>query len=129
LWPQELAIAEGSVQLSAYELALEACPTAKFDPWAVRLCIGPRFGIVRAMSRGFVVTNRDAAEFSLYLSALPELAFALSATAWLQLSGGVALALQRPKFVVQFQTRGAPLALDGPDVVRADVGLSLMQLF
>jgi hypothetical protein len=129
LWPQELAIAEGSVELSAYELALEACPTAKFDPWAVRLCFGPRFGIVRATSRGFAVTNRDAAEFSLYLGVLPELAVALSATTWLQLSGGVSLALQRPKFVLQFQTGSAPLALDGPAVLRADVGVSLSQLF
>jgi len=129
LWPQERSIAEGSVDMSAYELAVEGCPTWQRDPWALRLCFGPRFGIVSAASRGFAVRNRDPTEFSLYLGALPEVAFAVTPTTWLQVTGGIALALQRPKFVVQFQGLDPSLQLDGPNALRAEIGLSLMQIF
>jgi hypothetical protein len=129
LWPQGRSIAEGSVDMSAYELALEGCPTWQLDPWALRLCFGPRFGIVRASSRGFAVRNRNPTELSLYLGALPEVAFAVTSTTWLQLTGGIALALQRPKFVVQFQGLDPALQLDGPNAVRAEISLNVMQVF
>jgi hypothetical protein len=129
LWPQESSIAEGSVDMSAYELALEGCPTLQLEPWALRLCFGPRFGIVRASSRGFAVRNRGPTEFSLYLGAVPEVAFAVTATTWLQLTAGIALALQRPKFVVQFQAPDPSLQLDGPSALRAEIGLNVVQIF
>jgi hypothetical protein len=129
LWPQELAVAEGTVAMLGYELALEACPGWELGGWALRLCVGPRLGIVRATSRGFAVRNRDASELSLYLGALPEVAFAIADSTWLQLSSGVAFALQRPKFVLNFQGPDPPLALDGPKVVRVEISLSVLQVF
>jgi hypothetical protein len=129
VWPQRSTILEGSVQMNAYELAVEGCPTWELEPWALRLCVGPHFGIVHAASRGFIVRNRNATELSLYFGVLPELALALTATTWLQLSGGIAVALQRPKFALELQDVATPLALDGPNVLRTEIGLTVLQIF
>jgi hypothetical protein len=128
--PEQRAVAEGSVRMWAYEVGLDACEALHFHPWVVRVCLGPRFGLTRATSRNFLVRNGDLTEFSLYLAALPELGFALRSSTWLQLTGGISIGLQRPKFVLEFDGGNmAPLSLDGPQAVRAEIGLSLLQSF
>jgi hypothetical protein len=46
-------------------------------------------------------------------------------------SGGVAVALQRPKFLLQFLEPGPDptIELDGPRSVRTELGLSVAQMF
>lgn len=128
LWPQEHAVEEGLVRMWTYEAGLDACEALHFEPWVLRVCLGPRFGLTRAKSRDFLV-RKDLSEFSLYLAALPEIAFAIGRTTWIQLRGGIAIGLQRPKFVLEFESGIPPRELDGPRTLRAELGLAVMQSF
>ena len=130
LWPEELAIAEGRVTMRSYEVALEACPRWTLSQgFEVRVCVGPRFGLVHAVSRGFAVQNTSASEFLLCASATPEAAVALTRSTWLALSAGLGVVLQRPRFVLEFAEPKPAVELAGPALVRAELGVALMQMF
>lgn len=132
LWPQELAVAEGRVLMRDYELALEACPGAQLDSRpriALRLCVGPRLGLFHARGRDFDVQNERATEFLMYLGVTPEASLALAEGTWLQLSAGVAFALVRPRMGVAFDGGRRWRELSAPDWLRAELALSLVQIF
>jgi hypothetical protein len=132
LWPQELAVAEGYVLMQDYELALEACPGAQLGarPWlALRLCVGPRLGLFLARARDFNVQNARAAEFLMYLGVTPEASLALGSSTWLQLSAGAAISLVRPRMRVAFGDGTRWRELAALDWLRAELSLSLVQIF
>jgi hypothetical protein len=132
LWPQAQAIAEGSVSMSTYEIALEACPSWRVNAQPaleLRACAGPRLGLLRSKSSGFLVHNADNIDLLVYAGASLEAALALGSTRWLALSTGLALALERPQFVLQFANTSRQRSLEGPALMRGDVSLGLLQMF
>lgn len=132
LWPQAFAVAEGRVTMASYELALEACPkwrAAEQPKIELRLRIGPRAGVIRAESRGFLVQNRTRNELLVYASVAPEAAVSLGPSTWLELGAGIALALQRPRFLLQFAEQKPDLELAGPAPVRGEFALTVVQMF
>jgi hypothetical protein len=85
--------------------------------------------LMRATARNFVLQNDQVTELVLSFGALPDVRLALGEATWLQLGVGAAVVLQRPRFVLQFQTAGQRSELSGPQVVRAELGLGLVQIF
>ena len=132
LWPQELGVAEGFIQTRGYELALEVCSEQRvrsLPRLALRLCLGPRFGLLVARGRQFQLGNQRAHEFSLHLGMLPEALLRIAADTWLQLGAGGAVALVRPQFGVGLERGQRRLSLAAPGPLRAELGLSLVQIF
>jgi hypothetical protein len=130
LWPQRQRIAEGVVRMADYELAAEVCTGFRFEDaprLALRLCGGPRAGLLQVRADEFVVQNGRVSKFVLYLGLLPELGLALGPRTSLVLSGGAALALVRPQFAVVLEDREE--ALPAPRWLRAELGLTLTQIF
>jgi hypothetical protein len=132
LWPQEQRIAEGYVQTNDYELALEACAGFSFRDAprvTLRLCAGPRVGLMRVRARDFALRNDRTTEFLLYLGLMPELALALGPNTSLQLGIAAALALLRPRFGVGLDSGLRVSALSTPSWLRTELLLSLVQIF
>lgn len=132
LWPQTWAIAEGHVQMRDYELSIDVCPVlhwARGLGFALRLCAGPRLGVVDARSRGFTIRNEHTALFYLYVGLLPEISVALSTTSWLHLDAGAAVALVRPRFTVGLDGGTRRTTLDTFTPLRAEIMLHLAHFF
>lgn len=132
LWPQELAVAEGYVRMQSYELALEACPGTQLGARpriALRVCVGPRLGLLVARGRDFAIQNEHAAEFLLYFGVTPEASLALAGATWLQLSAGAAISLVRPRMGVAFDDGMRWMELSALHWLRAELMLSLVQNF
>lgn len=132
LWPDEQRIAEGYVRMHDYELALEACVGSSFyaASWlSLRVCGGPRAGWMFVRARDFALRNDAATEFLLYLGVQPELGLALGPRTALQLGIAAALALIRPRFGVGLQSGERVSALASPSAIRAELSLTLVQIF
>jgi hypothetical protein len=132
LWPQQLGVEEGEVTMREYELAVEACsgPIVASSPrLALRLCAGPRVGVLHAAARNFRVQNHRADEFLMYFGVIPELSVALASSTWLQLGAGAAVALVRPQFKVGLDGGARSLSLDAAHWLRGELGLTLVQIF
>ena len=132
LWPQELEIAEGSLRWQNYEVAVDGCfggPLPSLPALALRLCAGPRVGWMFARSQGFWLQNDRANKALVYLGVAPEAALRLGGGTWLQLGAGVAAALLRPRFVVGIDAGLRERALDAPSALRAELTLSVAQIF
>jgi hypothetical protein len=132
LWPQTHALAEGQIEARSYELTTEACMGVRLPSWprlAVRLCVGPRFGLMYARGRDFGVENQAARKFLMYVGALPELALRLGGNTWLQLAAGAAVALVRPRFLVGLARGRQVVELADPAVFRSELTLSVVQIF
>jgi hypothetical protein len=132
LWPQELRVVEGYVQMRDYELALEACSGLTLRHGlrlALRLCGGPRVGLVHARAREFRLQNERATELALYLGLMPEVSLALGPDTWLRFGVAGALALVRPRFGVGIDDVQRWTPLSSPRWLRAELALSLVQIF
>jgi hypothetical protein len=132
LWPQEQGVAEGYVKMQDYELALEACAGFSFRDaprLSLRLCGGPRAGLMVVRARDFALQNDQATEFLLYLGVLPEVSLALGPRTSLQLGVAGAAALIRPRFGVGLGSGARVSALSAPGAIRAELALSLIQIF
>ena len=132
LLPREKHLAEGVIEARSYELGLEVCSGVKLPGWprlALRACAGPRLGLIYARGRDFLVHNQRQREFLLYVGLSPEAALRLGGATWLQLGAGSAVALIRPHFEVERMAGKGLLALETPAVLRAEVSLSLVQIF
>ncbi|MET0388723.1 MAG: hypothetical protein ABW321_22315, partial [Polyangiales bacterium] len=132
LWPQERAIEEGFIATRSYELALELCAGWPWPGWPqlwLRLCGGPRIGVMLARGRGFEIANLSNTEYLVHLGLTPELAFRLARATWLQCGAGASLAVARPVFRVAIEGGQRILELPYPQAVRAELGLSIVQIF
>lgn len=131
LLPQALAVAEGSIHWQSYELALEACSAGlqPLERLTVRLCGGPRAGLMYARSERFALQTEGASAALLYMGLLPEVSLRLGDASWLQLGAGVALALMRPRFFVALDGGDRVRVFDDPAPVRAELTLSWTQIF
>jgi len=135
LWPQELKVAEGNLRWHSYELAVDGCfggPLPSLPALALRVCAGPRVEWMFARTQGFWLQNDRASKALLYLGVAPEAALRLgggSSGTWLQLGAGVAGALLRPRFVVGLEAGQRERALDAPSALRAELMLSVAQIF
>lgn len=132
LWPQQLDIAEGSVLMRDYELAIEACPGLQLETQPrveLRVCAGPRLGLLYASARDFALRNDEATQFLLYFGVAPEASLALGRNTWLQLSTGAAVGLMRPRIAVAFGDGQSRTVLPALRTLRAELMLSLLQIF
>jgi len=132
LWPQEHAVGEGFVEARSYELGLELCGGLPWPGWPrlwLRLCGGPRVGVMLARGRDFSVDNLRARELLVYFGLTPELAFRLASATWLQLGMGAALAAVRPRFQIAVNGGRPILELSDPALARVDLMLSVVQRF
>lgn len=132
LWPQQLDIAEGSVLMRDYELTIEACPGLQLQTQprlALRACAGPRFGLVYARAQNFALQNDQTTQFLLYFGVVPEASLALGPTTWLQLNAGAAVGLVRPRIAVAFGDGQSRTVLSALRWLRAELMLSLVQIF
>jgi hypothetical protein len=132
LWPAELRVAEGVLRWQSYELAVEGClggPLPSLPALALRVCAGPRVGWMFAGSREFLLHNERASRALIYLALAPEAALRLGGNTWLQLGAGVAAALLRPRFVVGLEAGLHERTLDQPSLLRAELALSVAQIF
>jgi hypothetical protein len=132
LWPQTNTVAEGRIRMRNYDIALEGCPTwhASGSPRLdLRACLGPRFGVLYAESSGFAVQNTSNTELLVHIGTALEASLGLSDASWLELAAGVAVAVRRPRFVLNFATAQPPSRVAGPEVVRGEIGLSFVQIF
>ena len=132
LLPRKKRLAEGVIEARSYELALEACAGLPWPSWprlALRACAGPALGLIYAQGRDFLVQNQSQREVLLYFGLLPEVALRLGSATWLQLAAGGAVALIRPHFEVERAAGKGILALKTPALLRAELSLSLLQIF
>lgn len=132
LWPQEIALAEGFIEMRSYELGLDACAGLQWPGWPrlwLRLCGGPRIALVVGRGREFNVDNLSANEWAVYLGLVPELAVRLATATRLQLGAGAALAVARPRFQVGIDGGRQVVELKDPGLLRGEVVLSLVQIF
>jgi hypothetical protein len=132
LWPQELEVAEGALRWHSFELAADGCfggPLPRLPALALRVCAGPRVGWMFARSQGFLLQNDSASKALIYLGVAPEAALRLGGGTWLQLAAGVAGALLRPRFVVGLDAGLRERMLDKPSALRAELSLSVAQIF
>jgi hypothetical protein len=132
LFPQSEDVAEGSVHFSAYELAFDAClGTAVADAPRIelRICAGPRAGLVTAASQGFALENNQPVDPTLYLGMGPEAKLGLTNWASLQLGAALAVGLFRPRYVLRLQDTGLELEVAEPSMVRAELNLCLLLIF
>jgi len=103
LWPQEIALAEGFIEMRSYELGVDVCAGLPWPGWPrlrLRLCGGPRVARMVGRGREFNVDNLSANEWAVYFGLAPELAVRLASATWLQLGAGAGLAVVRPRFQV-----------------------------
>ena|GEM_PF-3077793 len=131
LWPQQQRIAEGSVNLQHYELALEACAGFSFRDTrlSLRLCGGPRVGLMIVHARDFTLQNERATEFLMYLGVQPELGLALGPRTSLNLGVAIAAAVVRPRFGVALDSGTRVSTLSTPSTIRAELALTLVRIF
>jgi hypothetical protein len=132
LWPQEHSLAEGFIQTRSYELALELCGGLQWPGWSrlwLRLCAGPRVGVMHGRGRDFGVQNLSASEPLVHLGLTPELALRLASGTWLQLGAGAALAIMRPRFQVAVDGGRRIVELPHPALLRGELGMSIVQIF
>jgi hypothetical protein len=132
LWPQEIALAEGFIELRSYELGLDVCAGLPWPGWPrlwLRLCGGPRVARMLGRGREFNVDNLSANKWAVYFALAPELAVRLASATWLQLGAGAALAAVRPRFQVGIDGGRQVVELKDPGLLRGELGLSLVQKF
>lgn len=132
LWPQEIALAEGFIEMRSYELGLDVCAGLPWPGWPrlwLRLCGGPRVALMVGRGRDFNVDNLSANEWAVYVGLAPELALRLATATWLQLGAGGALAAVRPRFQVGIDGGQQVVELKDPGLLRGELGLSLVQIF
>lgn len=131
VWPQQLEVAEGAILWRSYEMAIEACsyPLQPLAWLGLRLCAGPRFGVMFARSEGFALQTKGTSAGLLYLGMQPEAAVRLGTKTSLQLGGGIGVALWRPRFYVGLDGGEHMRVFDEPAPVRAELTVSLAQIF
>jgi len=132
LWPQRRPLAEGSIEMRSYELALELCGGVPAPVWSrlwLRLCGGPRIALVLGRGRDFAVENSSADELAVYVGLTPEVALQLAPATWLQFAAGAALAALRPRFQIGIESGRRSVELAYPALLRVDLGLSVVQIF
>ncbi|HKU39218.1 MAG TPA: hypothetical protein VJR89_13750 [Polyangiales bacterium] len=132
LWPQTELAAEGSVRFSSYELALDGCLRTEVTSrprLELRMCAGPHLGLMHAESSGFQLQNYRPVDVTLHLGAGPEAALELAKYAWLRAGAGAAIALFRPRYVLDVPDAAERQYVWEPGLVRAELSLCLMLIF
>ena len=132
LWPQARQVAEGRVELFPFGLGIDGClgSTLVGVPWLeLRACAGPRVSLIHASGSRFRLQNRAPLEPALHLGGALEGAAKLAASTWIRLHFDGGVALLRPRFVVEVQGEAEPSEVAGPELLRGEVGLSVVQIF
>jgi hypothetical protein len=132
LWPQQIVSEQGVIDTASYDLSLEICGTVLLPSWqrlALRLCAGPRIGIEDSRYKDLPLSNKHLTNLFAYVGLAPELALQLASATWLQLGGGIGLAVVRPHILLGIDRQRRNVELSNPATVRTELGLSLLQVF
>lgn len=130
LWPQRHALFDGSITGYSVDLALEMCVGFRLlnEKLALRACVGPRPGVEFARGQDFSTHNELLAKPFLYFGLAPEVSLRLASATWLQLGGGLALGLVRPRMRLGLDSERRSLKLTDPAAVRSELIASVVQI-